>query len=278
LTALSNRITFFISLFIAACSFSSFRCYGFSSAVFTFQDTLKEVKVRSTKIIVKSNSPTPVQVLDADDLEKINSLSVADAVRHFSGVQLKDYGGIGGLKTINVRSLGSNHSGVFYDGIRLGNAQNGQIDLSKFSLDNIEAIELFNGQKNISLQPASAFASASSLYLRSKQADFHQNQKSSVKAAFKTGSFGLVNPTVLWQQKISKNLSSSFSAELLEATGKYRFRYVNGSLDSLVTRSNAAISAKRVEAGLNKRFADGPLKFIAIGRREGFRVPFLPIG
>ena len=40
----------------------------------------------------------------------------------FSGVQLKDYGGVGGLKTINIRSMGTNQVGVFYNGIQLGNA------------------------------------------------------------------------------------------------------------------------------------------------------------
>lgn len=71
----------------------------------------------------------PVQSLSDEELKRLNALSVADAIRYFSGVQIKDYGGIGGLKTVNVRSMGTNHVGVFYDGIQLGNAQNGQIDL-----------------------------------------------------------------------------------------------------------------------------------------------------
>lgn len=53
----------------------------------------------------------------------------------------------GGLKTVNIRSMGTQHVGVFYDGIQLGNAQNGQIDLGRFSLDNMEAISLYNGKK-----------------------------------------------------------------------------------------------------------------------------------
>ena len=92
------------------------------------------------------------QKLSGDELEKLNSLSVADA-----GVQLKDYGGVGGLKTVNMRSLGANHVGVFYDGIQLGNAQNGQIDLGKFSLDNMEAISVYNGQKSSIFQSAKDF-------------------------------------------------------------------------------------------------------------------------
>ena len=87
----------------------------------------------------------PSQRLSGKRLEALSSFSVADAIRYFAGVQLKDYGGVGGLKTVDVRSMGTNHTGVFYDGIQLGNAQNGQVDLGKFSLDNIEDISLYNG-------------------------------------------------------------------------------------------------------------------------------------
>ena len=73
--------------------------------------------------------------------------NVADALRYFSGIQIKDYGGVGGLKTVNIRSMGTNHVGVFYDGIELGNAQNGTVDLGRFSLDNMESVTLYNGQK-----------------------------------------------------------------------------------------------------------------------------------
>ena len=77
------------------------------------------------------------QRLEGARLHALKGTSVADALRYFSGLQIKDYGGIGGLKTIDVRSMGSSHLGVFYDGLPLGNAQNGQTDLGQFSLDNV---------------------------------------------------------------------------------------------------------------------------------------------
>lgn len=43
--------------------------------------------------------------------------------------QQKDYGGVGGINTVNIRSMGTNHAGVFYYGIQLSNAQNGQVDM-----------------------------------------------------------------------------------------------------------------------------------------------------
>ena len=100
------------------------------------------------------------QRLDGAALQQLSALSVADALRYFSGVQLKDYGGVGGVKTVDVRSMGTNHLGVSYDGILLGNAQNGQIDLGQFSLENVDEIALYNGQKSAIFQAAGDFASA----------------------------------------------------------------------------------------------------------------------
>ncbi len=100
----------------------------------------------------------PVQRLDGKQLQNLNSQSVADALRYFAGVQIKDYGGVGGIKTANIRSMGTNHTGVVYDGVELGNAQNGQVDLGQLSLDNVEAIAMYYGQKSDILLPAATSA------------------------------------------------------------------------------------------------------------------------
>ena len=62
----------------------------------------------------------PSQKLNGEMLEKLNTHSIADALRYFSGIQLKDYGGVGGIKTVNIRSMGTHHLGISYDGIQLG--------------------------------------------------------------------------------------------------------------------------------------------------------------
>lgn len=217
---------------------------------------LKEVEIKQIKLTRRQTSSTPLQILSGPELEKLNSLSVADAVRYFSGVQLKDYGGIGGLKTINVRSMGSNHTAVFYDGVQLGNAQNGQVDLGKFSLDNIEEIELYNGQKSTIFQPAKGFASASSLYLKAKQPDFSDGRTQKLRTIIKGGSFGLINPSLLWQSKISEKIYSTLSAEYKNAHGRYKFRATNGIYDTTAVRTDGDIETMRLELGLNGSMAD----------------------
>ena len=216
-----------------------------------YVDTLKKVEVTRQLFKEEGGSPTSIQRLTETELNNLNSTSVADAIKFFSGVQIRDYGGIGGMKTMEVRSLSSNHSSVFYNGIAINNAQNGQIDLGKFSLENIESISLFNGQQSRLLLPAKAFSSASVLFLESKVPFFKENEKSNFKAQMRIGDFGLANPSFLWQQKLSENTSLSFNTEWVKANGRYDFYYAKGNQDTLVNRENSDIDALRLEASLH---------------------------
>ena len=157
----------------------------------------------------------PVQTLSGTALKNLSVHSVADAIRYFSGVQVKDYGGVGGLKTVNIRSLGSQHVGVFYDGIELGNAQNGTVDLGRFSLDNMVAISLYNGQKSAIFQTAKDFASAGSIYMTTRIPAFAEGKRNNLRGTIRGGSFGTINPSILWEHQLNEHITSSFSAEYL---------------------------------------------------------------
>ena len=193
------------------------------------------------------------QRLDGEMLQSLNSQSVADALRYFSGIQVKDFGGVGGIKTINIRSMGSHHVGVFYDGIQRGNAQNGQIDLGRYSLDNIEEINLYNGQKSNIFQSAKDFGSSGTIYIRTRRPRWSGNEKFHLMAQLKAGSFGLINPEVVWEQRLSDRISLSASASYTNANGEYDFRYrrlnLDGSVayDTTATRHNSDIEAFRAE-------------------------------
>ena len=205
----------------------------------------------------------PVQTLAGEELRRLSSNSVADALRYFSGVQVKDYGGVGGIKTVNIRSMGTNHTGVVYDGVALGNAQNGQIDLGQFSLDNMEALSLYNGQKSQILQPARDFGNAGTIYMRTAVPQFKSNETYHARAAVRTGSFDLINPSALVQLKLSRRVSASLSAEWLNSSGKYKFRYrrVNPAgevaYDTTATRQNGDINATRLEASVFGKTSHG---------------------
>jgi hypothetical protein len=152
--------------------------------------------------------------------------------------------------------------GISYDGIQLGNAQNGQIDLGQFSLDNVEEITLYNGQKSAIFQPASDFGNAGAIYIRTKAPEFSMHN---YKLRFKTqyGSSDMFRFSTLWEQKLSETVSSSLSAGFLTASGKYKFRYErrfpNGQTawDTTAVRNNGDIHAERIEANLFGRLDNG---------------------
>ncbi len=202
------------------------------------------------------------QRLEGKTLEQMNTLSVADAIRYFSGVQIKDYGGVGGIKTVNIRSMGTNHIGVYYNGIQLGNAQNGQVDLGKYSMENIDEIMLYNGQKSDIFQSAREFGSAGSIYLNSRKPKFENDKRIHLRAALKAGSFALINPSVLFETKITDKMSLSLNAEVVHSNGKYKFRYrrvtPTGEIayDTTAIRQNGDVNAARIETGLNYYYSN----------------------
>ncbi len=224
--------------------------YAEKKAVPDSTRNLEEVVVTAYK---PGSDVIPAQTLTGNELKGLNSNSVADALRYFSGVQVKDYGGVGGIKTVNIRSMGTNHTGVVYDGVELGNAQNGQIDLGQFSLDNIEVLSLYNGQKSEILQPAKDFGSASTIYMRTRTPRFGEDENYHARLTLRTGSFDLLNPSALIEVKLSERVNASLSAEWVNSSGKYKFRYrrVNpaGELayDTVATRQNGDINATRIE-------------------------------
>lgn len=200
----------------------------------------------------------PVQRLSGKELKKLSVHSVADAVRYFSGVQVKDYGGIGGLKTVNIRSMGSHHVGVFYDGVELGNAQNGVVDLGRFSLDNMGDITMYNGQKSAIFQPAKDYASASAIYMSTRRPKFREAKHHNTNVGVKIGSFSTVNPSILWEYKINEDLSASFSSEFLYTSGRYKFSYAKkNGYDTTEIRKNGDVRMLRTEVALFGKISNG---------------------
>ena len=238
---------FYILLLIAVLSVQSYALEDEIEMLDTL--SLSEITITESrrKEVIQS------QRLDGAQLQSLNSQSVADALRYFSGIQVKDFGGIGGIKTINIRSMGSQHVGVFYDGLQLGNAQNGQIDLGRYSLDNIEEINLYNGQKSNIFQSAKDFGSSGTIYIRTRRPRWSGDEKFHFMGQGKTGSFGLINPEVVLEHRLSRRVSLSTSVSYTNANGEYDFSYRRLNLDGTVaydttaTRKNSDIEAFRAE-------------------------------
>lgn len=210
---------------------------------------LKEVKVQAAKPQLMGDL-APAQHVTAVDFVKYSAYNVADIVRNFAGVNLLDYGGIGGLKTVSVRGLGADNTAVLYNNIILNDAENGEIDLSKFNLNNIRAITLYNAQPDDITQTARAFAAASVLSVQTIQPVLKPDKPYQLLFGYTGGSFGLVNPYLQWQQRINKRWSFVLDGQLENANGRYKYKENNDASDTLATRRNSEVSSQQIDGGL----------------------------
>lgn len=195
---------------------------------------------------------TPLQVIGRTDMERLGIYDLSEAVKRFSGVTVKDYGGIGGLKTVSVRSLGAQHTAVSYDGVTISDTQSGQVDIGRFTLDNVEMVSLSIGQVGDIFQTARMHASAGALSINTETPRFKE-KTFNLRSRIQTGSFGLFNPSIRYEQKLAKNYTASLFADWQRADGQYPYTFTNGNIVSHEKRKNSDISAFHGELNL---FAD----------------------
>jgi vitamin B12 transporter len=217
---------------------------------------LKKVIVTGQKKPTDFKTAVPVQSINHETLQQINAESIADAAKYFSGVLIKDYGGIGGLKTISVRSLGALNTGLIYDGIPVADAQTGQIDLSKFSSTFVQTLELSEANPQQILLPARVYSSAAILAVSTNSFNATNFTQKKWQAGIKQGSFGLWQPFAGIYFPTGKNFVISANAEWVSAAGDYPYYINNGSFSQKANRNNSDIKSLQGEINIVKQFSD----------------------
>ena len=222
--------------------------------------SLPEVIVTEKYQVRDVKSAVPTQSFSYEQLQRLGALQLSDVVKHFAGVNIKDYGGIGGLKTVSIRSLGAEHTAVSYDGVTITDYQTGQVDIGRYSLENVEQVSLSIGQDNSIFQPARLFASAGILNISTLTPTFSKGQRFNGTASVKTGSWGLINPSFHLQHKAGSRWALAETAEWMSSDGRYPFTlyYTNqgGNLSSKEKRNNTEVRNLRLESELFGNFSD----------------------
>ena len=160
-------------------------------------DTLHAVTVTADKGVVISRTDTlPIQ----------NTFDITGELHQVPGLQLGDYGGFAGLKTVSLRGMGSAHTAVYVDGVRVGNVQSGQGDMGMLDIENYSSAVVDYAQNSISFHTA-----------RPEFAD----SKVTGKASFSIGSFGTYLPSARLDFKISEKLALSANAAGIISKGDF---------------------------------------------------------
>ena len=217
---------------------------------------LEQVDVDGHKTERNILTMKPVQQMQKAELEQLGIQNLADAVKKFAGTNVRDYGGIGGMKTVSVRNLGAHHTAVSYDEVTVSNTQAGQIDIGRFSLDNVKSLSMAIGADDNLMQSARHYASAGVLSILTERPHFDGGKDYAFRVRLKGGSFGLVTPSLRYWQRVGERTSLSVDGSYMRADGAYPFVLRNGREKTNEKRYNSDIYTWQGEANLYHTFAD----------------------
>ncbi len=227
------------------------------------KDTLERAVVVSQRD-AEASGTAPLQALSHKAIERSGAARLHEVLRSFAGVSIRDYGGIGGVKTVSVRNLGAQHTAVSYDGITVSDARNGQIDLSRFNLENVSDVAVEISAADDIFRSARLLNSAGVLSINTLRPTFDAKPYR-VKVSMRYGSFNTYNPSLTYSLKLSKRWSISTSMDWLKSDGVYPFTLVNGSLRTEEKRLNSDVNTLGAEINVYGGIGLGDLQIKARG-------------
>lgn len=189
---------------------------------------LHEVSISGERAPSELRAHTPTQVVTGQRIEQIGAFQLSDALRQMAGLNIKDYGGIGGIKTIAARGLGSQFSTLTIDGVAVNDCQNGQVDIGRYLLGNSAFVSFANGQQDGLLQSARSFAAGNILSMEGRVPQFFFTRRTNLRIGMEGGSYGMLSPSLLWEQKLSERLSLSVWGSFLRSEGNYPYTIFYG--------------------------------------------------
>ena len=217
---------------------------------------LDNVEVVASMLHRNISSATNIQTIQKADLIDLGIDNVADAVKRFAGVSVRDYGGIGGMKTVSIHNLGTHHVAISYDGVTLSNTQAGQIDIGRYDTDNLSSISLSLGDEDQLMLAARQYVSAGVLALKSERPHFEANRTNHLKVNLTAGSFGYLSPSFRYSHRVGERTSVSFQGKMMRADGQYPYTLTNGRLKTREHRYNSDIQSWQGEVNLYHTFAN----------------------
>jgi len=207
---------------------------------------LQEVSVEKSLVNNHSQISTvsPYFYFSSDNIQSFGIDDVSNVLRLVNSVTIKDYGGLGGMKTVSVRNLGAEHTGVVYDGVPVSNCQAGQIDISRFSTDNLKSVKMGIGSPIDMLSPASLEPFSGNLFMETEN----------TSDSYLLTSYGSFN-TLKTSSKINIYENEKFSTygflKYVHTDGDYPFILTNGAYKTKEYRKNNNVNSVNAELNVS---------------------------
>lgn len=149
-------------------------------------------------------------IVSRTDSVSLNGLTDAGAaLNNIPGLTVTDMGGQAGLKTVSLRGMGTSHTAIYIDGIRIGNLQNGQSDLGMLAMEDFRTAVIDYAQNSINFITAVPRTGS--------------DRKVTAEIAFKGGSFGTYLPYASLGWRVSDRISMRVNAAGTFSKGNFPY-------------------------------------------------------
>lgn len=210
----------------------------------TINVTFSTVEITSSRISsTLERSITPTSILNTSQIRSLGVRQTAEVLSFTPSIFIRNYGGVGGLKTISLRGASASQTAIFIDGVRINSTQNGQFDFSGIPASLLEEVEVVRGGAGATFG-AGAMAGAVNLRTLSRLTSPRLSILAEV-ASFEEYRASISGGIPLSQQGTIGILGH---AEAQTAQGNFPFRFNEFGKDTVLERRNA--DAKLLSASL----------------------------
>ena len=194
-------------------------------------DTLDVALVTAEKGMTVSRS---------DTVSFIGYSEPSKALMAIPGLTVSDMGGMSGLKTTSLRGMGTAHTAIFIDGIRVNNIQSGQGDLGMLDVGQFGKAVVDYAQNSInfiSLEP------------EFRKDSVGQTRKTTVSTSLKGGSFGTWLPEIRFGWRLCEKIILNLNGSAAISKGNFPYSSIQDGQTKQLRRNGNDIS--RVRGGVD---------------------------
>ncbi|PKR81304.1 hypothetical protein CW751_04395 [Brumimicrobium salinarum] len=184
--------------------------------------------------------------IDAAEISHLAPHDLGTLLQFINGLTIKNYGSIGGMKTLSHRGLGGEHTQLVIDGIPINNPQNGQVNLANISPNNLMHVEVSH-QNNNELVPVSSLIKSSAVHLKTFDQQF-STSPIALRGSFTLGSFGQKEAFASIKQGGDKYFVS-LTGGVRAYTGDYPYQINFGAQEIEAIRRNNALNDYHITLG-----------------------------
>ncbi len=209
------------------------------------EETLETVVVEDSPILPPLNYPSAFSTVIELENFKGEYNTAAELLSFSPGVVVRDFGGLGQMKTLSIRGSSNDQVVVLLDGMRLNSPIGGGVDLSTIPVNYVERFEIIRGGAS-ALAGSDAIGGVVNIVTKDTDKPF----------TFGSATYGSYNTFALNLSRAQKigNLSYLLAFSHAQSDGDFKFKSVN---DLTLTRINNEFHAESLLGKIDYDFGNG---------------------